>query len=121
MLIWKTLLTVAIYGLFACTAVLGQGATFNTLAATHAIIGGVALFVGLLPYTGRFGRALEVALRVSAGYAALQAGWFWLDLPKNDIGDMMYVVNGALIVFLAVALTPVVRLVLSWMQKGEAQ
>ena len=84
MLVWKFFLTVSAIGLLVGTVALGAGATFNTLAATHAIIGAVSLFVGLLRPTGRVNDALDLVLRITVGYAALQAGWFWLDLPNND-------------------------------------
>ena len=35
-------------------------------------------------------------LSITVGYAALLAGWFWLDLPNNDIGNLIYIVAGAL-------------------------
>ena len=121
MLIWKSILTISTFGLLVGIFVLSKDATFNTLAATHAIIGAVSLFVGLLRVPGRGNDALDLILRITGGYAALQAGWFWLDLPNNDIGKMSYVIEGALVVFLAVALTPVARLIFSLFSKGDGE
>ena len=119
LVVWKSILTISTVGLLVGTVALGTGATFNTLAATHAIIGAVSLFVGLLRPTGRVNDVLDLVLRITGGYAALQAGWFWLDLPNNDIGNLIYIVEGALLVFLAVALTPIARLVLSLFSRDE--
>ncbi len=52
------------------------------------------------------------------GYTTL-AGWFWLDLPNNDIGNLTYIVAGALFILLAVALTPIARLILSLFSRDE--
>ena len=38
MLVWKLFLAISTIGLLVGTAALGAGATFNTLAATHAMI-----------------------------------------------------------------------------------
>ena len=119
MLVWKLFLAISTIGLLVGTAALGAGATFNTLAATHAMIGAVSLFVGLLRHTGRVNDALDLVLSITVGYAALLAGWFWLDLPNNDIGNLIYIVAGALLVFLAVALTPIVRLLFSLFSRDE--
>ena len=121
MLVWKFFLTINTIGLLVGIVVLGADATFNTLAATHAMIGAVSLFVGLLRASGRVNDALELVLRITGGYAAVQAGWFWLDLPNNDIGNLVYVVDGALLVLLAVALTPVAKLVHSLLSREEGE
>ena len=71
MLVWKLFLAISTIGLLVGTAALGAGATFNTLAATHAMIGAVSLFVALLCHTGRINDALDLVLRVTGGYAAL--------------------------------------------------
>ena len=119
MLVWKSILTISTVGLLVGTAALGTGATFNTLAATHAMIGAVSLFVALLRHPGRVNDALDLVLRITGGYAALQAGWFWLDLPNNDIGNLIYIVGAALFILLAVALTPIARLILSLFSRDE--
>ena len=119
MLVWKSILTISTVGLLVGIIALGNDATFNTLAATHAMIGAVSLFVGLLRHTGRVNDALDLVLRITGGYAALQAGWFWLDLPNNDIGNLTYIVAGALFILLAVALTPIAKLILSLFSRYE--
>ena len=119
MLIWKSILTISTGSLLVGIIALANDATFNTLAAAHAMVGAVSLFVGLLRVPGRGNAALDLALRITGGYTALQAGWFWLDLPNNDIGNMIYVVEGALLIFLAVALTPVAWRIFSLFSKGE--
>ena len=119
MLVWKFFLAISTIGLLVGTAALGAGATFNTLAATHAMIGAVSLFVALLRHTGRINDALDLVLSITVGYAALLAGWFWLDLPNNDIGNLIYIVGGALFILLAVALTPIARLILSLFSRDE--
>ena len=71
MLVWKFFLAISTIGLLVGTAALGAGATFNTLAATHAMIGAVSLFVALLRHTGRVNDALDLVLSITVGYAAL--------------------------------------------------
>ena len=53
MLVWKFFLAISTIGLLVGTAALGAGATFNTLAATHAMIGAVSFFVTLEELTTR--------------------------------------------------------------------
>ena len=117
MLVWKSILTLAVISLLVGTPfAANENASDlpNTLAATFALIGAAAFFVGLVPADGDYSDLIEWFLRLAGAFAALGAGWFWLDIgtKSDEIGNLSYVVAVAVLVIMAVALTPVLAVFL---------
>ena len=108
MLIWKSFLTVCVYILLGATAILGDQNDANSLAATFALVGSAVLFVSLIPYKGKYQRLVVLPLGLAGGFSAFWAGWFWLDIGKNDVGNLIIIPAGVLLIIIAVVVTPLV-------------
>lgn len=112
MLIWKAILTFVVISLLVSTPfAVNENSTdlANTLAATFALIGASAFFVGLIPSHGDYSDLVDWFLRLAGSFAALGAGWYWLDFgtKSDEIGNLGIVVGLAVLVIAAVALTPI--------------
>ena len=118
MLVWKAILTLVVISLLVGTPfAVNENSTdlANTLAATFALIGASAFFVGLIPSQGDYSDLVDWFLRLAGSFAALGAGWFWLDIgaKSDEIGNLGIIVGLAVMVIAAVALTPIIALFLN--------
>ena len=111
MLVWKGLLTLAVFVLFVLISFAVPEDDHSLKAATYALLASVTLFVGLIDASGELHGLLVLFLSLTGGFATFLTAWYWMLSAGGAIpGFHRIVVIAILILLLAALFTPLVLL-----------